>query len=305
VIPYGDDFLIFGCANSISIMFGDPNSDGQINEVSKETGILGQFAWCVDNNGNLYFMGTNGLYRMSGGKSKPENISSVKLPNLMSDWAYDPAVHRVVLTYDPERHGILISRTTIADGDNLNYWYSLKTDGFYPEDYPNECGIFCSTYFDSTTATDRATIYGSYDGYFREFLNTAKNDDAGASGDTAISSFVTMPITPMGDDKDHEGLLTWIVPELGGGAASGDFSDSDGATWEVHVASDAETCLEDIRDGATAFASGTISTVGRQNKTRVRARGAWLGVKVYNSTASETWALNSIDCDIISKGKIK
>jgi hypothetical protein len=304
LIPYGDDFLIFGCANSMHLMDGDPAFGGSIDELSDITGIYGPWAWCKDENDNLYFWGSNGLYKMTGGRSKPINISQGHYPKWADDWAVASATHRVVLTYDPSRHGIIISKTTLADGTNLNYWYDLKTEGFYPETYPTACGIFSSWYYDSDASGTRELILGSNDGYLRTFLDTAKDDDAGAS-DTAISSYLTLPIIKLSEIEDSEGKLTSLTIELAGGAASGDFSDTDGVSYELHVGDDAETVLEDIRDGATARESGTLSGTGRQSRIRKRVRGRWLGIKFYNSTASETFAINSVTGEVKPAGKIK
>jgi hypothetical protein len=41
MIPYGDDFLVFGCADSVHIMDGDPAFGGSIDELSNITGIYG------------------------------------------------------------------------------------------------------------------------------------------------------------------------------------------------------------------------------------------------------------------------
>jgi hypothetical protein len=304
LIPYGDDFLIFGCATSVHIMDGDPAFGGSIDELSEITGIYSPWSWCKDEDGNLYFWGSNGLYKMAGGRSKPVNISQGHLPKWVVDWAVAPATHRIVLTYDPSRNGIIISKTTLADGTNLNYWYDLKTEGFYPETYPTACGIFCSFYYDSDASGTRELILGSNDGYLRSFYDADKDDDSGGS-DTAISSYVTLPLIKLSEAEDSEGKLTSLTFELAGGASSGDFSDMDGVTYELHVGDDAETVLEDIRDGATARESGTLSGTGRKNRIRKRVRGRWLGIKLYNSTATETWVINLITGEVKPAGKIK
>lgn len=304
LIPYGDDFLIFGCANSMWILDGDPCIGGTIDLIDNSVGIYGSRAWCKDSQGNLYFYGTGGFYKMGGGREKPINISLGPLPNLINDWAATPATHRVVVSYDSKNEGVLISRTTLATGANLNYWYDFRLQGFYPEDYPNACGIFSSFNYAAVGATTKKLIFGCNDGYLRGFTTSSKDDDNGAS-DTAISSYVTLPIIKMSEEDDKEGKLSWLVFELAGGASGGDFSDTDGVTYEVFVGNDAETVLEDIRDGATAFAVGTLSGTGRKNKIRIKARGRWLGIKLYNSTASETWAINTLSGKIIPAGRIK
>jgi hypothetical protein len=374
LIPYGDDFLVFGCATSVHILDGDPAFGGSIDELSNITGIYSPWSWCKDEDGNLYFWGSGGLYKMAGGRSKPINISQGHLPKWVDDWAVAPATHRLVLTYDPTRHGIIISKTTLADGTNLNYWYDLKTEGFYPETYPTACGIFSSFYYDSDASGTRELILGCNDGYLRSFYDADKDDDSGES-DTAISSYVTLPIVRLIEEEDKEGKLISLTFELAGGLATtklthtalttahakgdtltqatsgatmivsftdstkentfghttsgtfnttnavtgdgsgtgftptavgtGDFSDTDGVSYELHVGNDAETVLEKIRNGAAARESGTLSGAGRKNRIRKRVRGRWLGIKLYNSTASETWVVNMVSGEIKPAGKMK
>jgi len=306
LVPYSDDFLVFGCANSIYVLDGDPAMGGSIDRLSEGTGILGHTAWCKDNNGNLYFFGSGGLYRMSGGRSKPENISYGTLPELVDDWAVDADTHRIVLSFDPFREGIIISKTTIADGTNLNYWYDLKLEGFFPETYPTECAIFSSLSYDADSSGTRGLLLGCNDGYIRDFVNTAKDDDVGDSDD-AISSYATLPAILLGvkENADAEGKLHSLTIELAGGASSGSYSDTDSVSYELHIGDDAETVMEDILDGATAFTSGTLTSKGRQTRIRGKVRGRWLGIKLYNSTASQTWAVNLISGEIVPAGKIK
>ena len=62
--------------------------------------------------------------------------------------------------------------------------------------------------------------------------------------------------------------------------------------------------LEDVIDGATAFKTGSWSGTGKQNRIRLRMRDHWMGIKLSNNTASETWALNSLNGTIAPKGKV-
>lgn len=288
LIPFGDDFLIFACANSMHLLDGDPAAGGSIDELDNKTGIYGPWAWCIDGIGDLWFYGTGGLYKMVGGRSRPINVSLAHIPQLVDTWAAVPGTHRVVLTYDPFRNGVLISRTTLADGTNLNYWYDLKTEGFYPETYPNACGIFSSTYYDSDTAATKGLVLGCNDGYIRNFYDADKNDDIGDTN-RQISSYATWPIQHLTEDNDREGKLTSLTIELAGGGAAGDFSDTDEVDYEIHIADDAETCLEKIKDGITPFTSGTLTGTGRKARIRARVRGAYLGLKFYNIITSTAW----------------
>lgn len=305
LVPYKDDLLIFGCSYSIWVLVGDPLGSGQLARVSDKTGIWGAASWCVDEQANLYFLGEDGIYRMpiSTSYSPPENLSKVTLPNLITDLALDKENHRVTLGYDPVRKGILICKTNLADGDNTNYWYSLITGGFYPEEYPDSCGVFSTYHYPATNASYRKFLLGCNDGYIREFDNSTKNDATTAST-SAIDSYFAVT-NKLSENEDMEGKLVWINGVTAGGAANGDFSDTDSVGYSLSTADDAETCLEDIKDGATAFATGTWNDTGKQTKNRVRMRGAWFGLKLRNNTASETWAINNIYINSEKAGKLR
>lgn len=302
LIPYGDDYLLFGCANSMHLLSGDPASGGRMDEIDDSVGIFGSKAWCKDAQGNLYFLGTKGLYLMAGGREKPVSLTTAYLPQMMSDWSPDLDDDRVILSYDPDRDGIIISKVNFSSGANSCYWYSLKTKGFYPCSFPNVCGFYSATFYTADAATNRKVLYGSSDGYVRCFVDTAKNDDAGAS-DTAISSYVGW-VEKLGEE-DSAGKLTSLDFDLAGGAADGAYSDTDGVSYALYPANNVETAFEDMRDGADAFTSGTVSGVGRKNKILVRAKGGALGVKLYNTTASETWAVNHIYAKTQPAGRLR
>lgn len=302
LISFHDDYLIFGCASTIWILRGDPVSGGSLDNLSDTTGIFGSDSWCFDDARNLYFWGSGGIYEIKADFSGIRNLTEMVLPDIINDEGADPSTHRITMAYDKKRHGIVVAITLLSDGSNSNYFYSFKTKGFYPESYPDECGPYSLFYYDANDTAYADLLVGSKDGYIRKFLSTAKDDDVGGSDD-AISSYVTYPITQLGE-IDKRGKLSELVFDLAGGASGGDFSDTDGVSWELHKGDDAETVLEDIRDGATAWTSGTLSGTGRKNKLRPRMKGAYLGLKLYNSTASETWAINRVLYNSIPAGRV-
>lgn len=304
LIPYKDDYLIFGCASTVWVLTGDPAAGGEIDEVDLTVGMFGANSWCFDGDGNLYFFGTAGIYKIPLGFRSVENLTEISLPELIGDEDVNPTSHRITMAYDRKRHGILICITTLETGSNSNYWYDLKLQGFFPESYPNECGPYSLFYYAANDNDYADLLVGSKDGYIRKFDETAKDDDTGGSTDP-ISSYVVWPIQHLTEDNDKEGKLTSLTIELSGGAAAGTFSDTDGVSYEVHVGKDAETVIEDIKDGATAFSSGTLSGTGRKARIRTRARGAYLGIKFLNSTATETWAVNKVFGEIKPAGRIK
>ncbi len=303
LIPYKDEYLLFGCASSLWMLTGDPAGGGIISEIDLTVGIFGANSWCFDGDGNLYFWGTGGIYKSPLGFRSVENLTEIRLPDLLADEDVNTSTHRITLGYDLKRHGIVICITKLSDGSNSNYWYDLKLKGFFPESYPNQCGAYSLYYYSANDNDNADLLIGCKDGYIRKFDND-KDDDIGGA-DQAISSYAVWPIQHLSEDNDKQGKLTSLTIELAGGGSGGGFDDTDGVTYEIHVADDAETLIEAIRDGATPIATGTLSGTGRKARIRAKIRGAWLGLKFLNSTASETWAINRVFATIQEAGRIK
>ncbi|MBW1931472.1 MAG: hypothetical protein JRI56_00295 [Deltaproteobacteria bacterium] len=304
LIPYKDDFLIFGCASSMWMLRGDPAAGGVLAEIDLTVGIFGHKSWCFDGDGNLYFWGTNGIYVIPAGTNSVKSLTENSLPNLIEDTGADPNTHRITMEYDRKRRGILICVTKLSDGTNSNYWYDLRTRGFFPETYPNECGVYSIFYYSPNSPDYEDLLLGCRDGYIRKFLDSAKDDDIGVS-DTAINSYCVLPIIPMGSDGDYEGLLSSLTITTAGGNSGGEFGDTDSVNYELFSADAGEVVLENIIDGDTARESGTITGSGRSNRARKRIRGAYLGIKLSNSNSLETWAIDKVEGNIQQKGRIK
>ena len=302
LIPFHDDYLIFGCASTMWVLRGDPVAGGSLDNLSDTTGIFGARSWCFDDSQNLYIFGTGGVYKIDRDFTRMESLSGKVLPELVKDEDADPTTHRITMGFDRKRNGLVIAITSLATGANSNYFFSLHTNGFYPETYPNECGPYSIFYYDANDPAYSDLLIGCKDGYIRKFSDTAKDDDIGGT-DQAISSYVTLPILPLAE-FGNEGKLSEMAFHSAGGASSGAFSDSDGFSWSLFNSNDAETCLEDIVDGATAFTTGTVTGTGRTGRVRPKMRGAYAGLKLANSTASQTFALNSILYDLQPGGKV-
>jgi len=302
LISFHDDYLIFGCASSIHILRGNPIAAGSLDNLSDTTGMFASDSWCFDDDRNLYFWGSNGIYKIEANFSGITCLTETLLPGIINDIGADPSTHRITMAYNKKKHGIAICITTIATGVNSNFFYSLKTRGFFPETYPEECGVYSLFYYDANDTDYADLLMGCKDGYIRKFDDSAKDDDIGAT-DEAISSYVTYPIAPLAE-PDMNGKLTEVVFDLAGGAAAGGFSDTDGITYSLYKGKDAETVLEDIIDGADSFKTGTLTGTGRKNKIRTKMRGAYMGLKLSNSEDSETWAINKVLFDTKKAGRI-
>ncbi|KKK96433.1 hypothetical protein LCGC14_2662810, partial [marine sediment metagenome] len=130
-IPYSDDYLIFGCANELWVLSGDPAFGGELYPLDQTTGILGDRAWCWDDQSNLYIIGTIGLLRIPKGFKQIENLTIELWPDFINDLAFDSSLHRITLAFDPENKGIHIFKTTLADGTCSGWWYDLRTAGIF------------------------------------------------------------------------------------------------------------------------------------------------------------------------------
>jgi len=302
LISFHDDYLIFGCASTLWILRGDPVKGGSLDNLSDTTGMYGANSWCFDDSRNLYFWGSGGIYKIDSDFSNMQNLTALTLPDIINDEAADPTTHRITMGYDKKRHGIVIAITVLATGVNSNYFYSFKTGGFFPETYPEECSAYSILYYDANDPSYADLLIGSRDGYIRKFSDSTKDDNIGSTTE-AISSYVTYPIVPMAKE-DSNGKLTEMVLSISGGGANGAFSDSDALTYSLYTANDAETLLENIINGDTPFKTGTFSTPGRQNRIRTKMRGAYLGLKLSNSTATSTWGINKVLYNTRPAGRI-
>jgi len=353
LIPYKDDYLVFGCASTIWVLRGDPAAGGSLDEVDLTVGIYGAKSWCFDGDGNLYFWGTNGIYVMPAGFGAVKCLTENTLPNIINDEDVNPLTHRITMGYDRKRRGILTCITILETGVNSNYWYDLRTGGFFPESYPDVCGPYSLFHYAANDPDYVDLLIGCRDGYIRKFLDTAKGDDDGVEDDTPINSYCCLPIQPLAPDGDHEGKLTSLTVTNAGGAVGGTEGDTDRVDYKLYVADDAETCLEKMKaitDWATGQnyligdlviyltieyrcivahlsetggdtheepdtniidwepvvrESGTLSGVGRKERLRHRLRGAYLGIKLGNSTADESWAIEAVAGEIVPAGKLK
>lgn len=303
LIPYKDEYLVFGCANSMWALRGDPASGGSLESIDLTIGIFGAQSWCFDGAGNLYFMSKTGLNVIPANLGGVKPVSQPVLPNMSTDEALDPSVHRITLAYDPDNYGILICITTLTTGANSNYFYDLRIGGLFPESYPAACGVYSAFYYNANDDTTRGLVLGCTDGYLRTFNTTEKND-VGTATDTTITSSAVLPII-QNEDDDRELRLTSLTITTAGGASSGAESDTDGVTVNLYSAESAEEVLEAIEDGDTPQTTTTITGPGRANRIRDRVRGHSIAVELKNSTTDQTWAIERVSAEVESVGKVR
>ena len=297
LIPFRNDFLIIGCANSMMIIIGDPAEGGTPNAFDQTTGIFGPNSWCYDGAGNLWFWGSNGLY-MATLPNSPVCVSLKSLPNLVKDEAASQSTHRIIMGYDRIRNGLLITITTIADGTNSDYFYDLFTQGFFPELYPEECGVYSQCFYASNTEANRDLLIGCKDGHIRRFDETKSDDDIGGS-DELINSYVTFSALPL-FDEEQEGVISSLDVVTGGGQ-TGDNTDSNNISYKIWAGPTAESTLERLDNDSTPNLAGTIyasSIRGRGSRDPRKTRGVYATIKLYNNTISQTWSFEKLNIHV-------
>lgn len=303
LISYKDDYLVFGCATCIWYLSGDPAYSGDLGALDLTTGIFGANSHCFDGAGNLYFWGTNGFYKTTV-PGIPVCLSAISLPNLVKDEAADPSTYRITMAYDRKDYGILICITKLSDGSNSNYWYDLKTEGFFKEVYAsNQCGPYSLFYYAANNPDYRDLLVGCKDGYIRKFDKTSKSDVKSDNTNQLIDSYAVLGPIQLSDGI-NDGILgnTNIVSA---GGESGGLSDSYDVDYSLYAARTSENVIENVTAAAYKL-SGVFNSPGYQkgNTDRRKIRGRFGAVKIGNGTVEETWGFEKLTVDVKQIGRV-
>ncbi len=311
LIPQKDDYLVFGCAGSIWVLFGDPAEGGSLRVLDSNTGIFGATSWCWGDSGQLYFWGKDGIYRTSIPGS-PILISKVRLPRLVKDENASPSTHRITMAYDPSHSGILIMVTKLSDGSSSNYFYSLSasdTDqnigGFFPESYPASCSGYCAIDYSRSDKTLDGVLIGSSDGYIRRFDEDQKSDDGGTA-DVAINSYVGFGPFTLGDGQRKEGIIDRVDLTVANGIDAS-VADSDDIGYKIFSERTAAKTIKDAKANTSPRTSGTFKGPGnfRGSSKRQPIRGLFGLIRLENTTLDESWAFESLEISGSLSGKAK
>lgn len=297
LIPYRDDYLIFGCSSSMWVMRGDPAAGGAINCLSTSIGIFGAGSWCWGDGERLYFWGNRGLCAIDLGPTAPASLSDTILPNINKDWGLDWNQHTVNMVFDKQRGGILINKVLLADGTNECLWFDLKTQGFFPESYSSAHAPFSSLFYDAADPDYRGVIFGCTDGYLRTFDSAQKDDD-----DVAINSHAVIGPIRIQKQEDSRGRLQSLAVVTGGGDTGGTQEDTDSLNYGIYTGDSAEEVMEKI-ESSSPLHSGSVAVPGRIKKIRARSRGSYMAVRLNNSVVDESWIFEKMTGDIVKAGE--
>ena len=122
LIPYKDAFLVCFTASETWIQSDDPLT-GSRRCVSREVGIVGADAWCV-NHDTVYFLSSAGLYSIEADGSGLKPLSEDKVPEDLTSVTDSTCT----LTYNHSDRGVYIHKT------GTDWFYDTARDGFWPFD---------------------------------------------------------------------------------------------------------------------------------------------------------------------------
>lgn len=284
LIQGGDNFLGFGCENSMWVMRGDPAYGGGIENLSWNIGIVDAKAYCMGPNGEIVFLSRDGLYMMPPGMGTPQPISRDRIPEELL--RLDRSIFHIMLAYDVQDRGIHIFLTHRDGSGQYHWWMDWETKGLWP--FTPAATSYDPTYcmtLNSTVACDNAVLWGCRDGYVRRTHQRAERDD-----DDAFTSFVDI-----GPLQAAPAYADGIVRELSGVVAA----DSGDVSFALYVGEG----HEDAQEKTTAFYSGTWSATGLNYRHRPRARAASWKLRLSNGETGRAWAFERITAIVDQDGR--
>lgn len=295
VIPYRDDYMIIGCSQTMWLMRGDPASGGSIDQISFTAGLFDKTSVAWDSEDNLYFLDCNGIYRISAGFGAVEKLTQNTLPDFNNEFALTPDVHRVTVTYDRKKHGILICKTDVDTGENQNYWFDLRTTGFFPEKYPADCSVYTANYYSADDPAYRELLLGCRDGYIRIF-DTRLYKDQAAGTDEPIESWMLIGPGRM-TAENMQGLLSELLFVLS--------EESNLLNYQIYTAKTAQTAITAALNPDIAANSGGTIRAGLSATIRPRCKGAYLILKINSNALDRSWAFEKITGKITPAGVLR
>lgn len=303
LIPLGDDALVIGCDRSVWLMNGDIADGGRIDVISRGIGIVNQNAWGLDPNGNLYFVGQNAFYRMNRGVYTIEDLSTDKYPSFFVA-PLDVGAYQVV--YDKDRHGFWIFKTPVNQSAATQLWYDLRTQGFFPIQFPNGVGPLRSMSFEHAgNALPREILMsgfpsgGTNNGTNKVELYKLAATNATDAG-SAINSYVWLgPAQPSGSTVQEARMIQcdFTLGETPAGFLNTDWN----VTYTLQSGNSAYQAFNAPHDTRT----GTFTTPGRQTAQRTRLRGQAFWCKLANSTGGKIWNVENVGAMYLAGGRVR
>lgn len=277
--PYSDDYLLFGCTTSLWVMRGHPRFGGLIDNVDYTVGFIGPESWCWGPSGEIIFLSRDGLYLLPPGASgKPDSISRERMPRELQ--GVDSNLYEASLVYDVQARGVHIYLTPIEPQGRLHMWFDWDVKSFWPVKLADGHEPFVTLQYQAIAQDDAAVLLGCRDGYIRRYSNLSESDDG-----TEIESYVDYGPIRMGESDYEKGILSELIGVVA--------KNSGPVSWALRVSETQEEAMvaENFETGEWSEASGRA---GLNFKTRVRARGGAMVLRLSNGETNRSWGVERI-----------
>ena len=280
--PFGDEFLVFGCENSIWTLQGDPQFDGHHQNISQTVGMLSQQAWDWGPEGELWFMSREGLFVMPHARAHPQSISHEKLPEELKQ--INTSIFLISLTWDIIERSVHIYITSRDTGQRDHWVYVPRDKAFWRYDLTNLHDPTFTFMRRAHITSDTTLILGCHDGFLRRYNRLAESDDG-----FAFNSFIEFGPFQLGNGVD-DGKLKKLI-----GVMAEDGGDVD---WSVRVGDSSRAAV----DALGPLASGNWPIPGRNHNAMVRARGSAAVVRLQTAESARSWSFESIIAEVGAAG---
>jgi hypothetical protein len=294
LVPLGDDAMVIGCDRSIWLMNGDIQDGGRIDVLTRGIGMTQAF--CFDPPGNLYFLASNGFYRISRGTFI---IADLSIDKYQQYFTQPPAGGLVAktLVYDKQLHGIWIFVTNFAVGLSVHLFYDLRTQGFFPQQFPDTMGPARSILYDPAGISSSVLLGGlSTNGTATLYKidPTVATDNGGA-----ISSYVWLgPVRPGTIQRGAKMIaVDFVLGDTPAGFIDANFQ----CSYSIQAGNNALAAM--VAPDETR--AGTFTTPGRQTTVRCRQRGDSFMVRISNTSAGKLWSLEEVAAQFAPGGRVR
>lgn len=221
LIPHDLECLLFGTANTLSVLRGNPTGGGRLVRIANVVGPVNGTAWCKTADDWTYMLTRNGLHRMPPGcGSNPQSVSRESIPESLLN--VDGINRKAFLEYDVRFQGVHIYVT----GSSPEYWwYDVARGGFWPMTVPGDSILAIGRHDPIETKDESGVLVGTSQGLRR----LDRNEPLGGE-DLAYAEIGPVPLAPLGERS----LITRANIRFGGN------TDDTGGAIEFFGAASAE-----------------------------------------------------------------
>jgi hypothetical protein len=199
---------------------------------------------------------------------------------------------RVVMKYDKDRYGIVVSVSQFDGEWSVSFWMDLRTGGIFPDEYAEAHTPTSLLYFNSRVKSERTLLAGCNDGYIRRWNETEKSDD----GSTVIESEALIgPI--VGSNTRSRVGVNEVSIKTG--------VDTDALSVSLYSGLTAEHLIDNVVNGEPPKVTKSFTTDKLLPSIRQQVKGGAIGVKLSNNSAASTWSMEKIDIELSESGRMK